>query len=203
MQKRSERVLELLKGGETLIQERLKALRITKEIQGFGNSISTSSSPSSASSAGSSVFILDSSSTPNSLSSPTSNLTWSESDVHTEDDLSPWVVEGEESRKNFGSPSGNIDIPLRKNGQEEEEDLVRTHIWNSSSFVQETGSLIEDEDEEERKRKGKFSGSFMSGLCSKLGISPRGNGKKFGLVNASSNHDAEIKKKINRQFSVG
>ncbi|XP_022761152.1 epsin-3 [Durio zibethinus] len=51
MQKRSDRVLELLEGGETLRLARLKALKITKEIQGFG---STTTSPSSASSSDSS-----------------------------------------------------------------------------------------------------------------------------------------------------
>ncbi|XP_028070270.1 epsin-2 [Camellia sinensis] len=53
MRKLSERILNLLQGGETLKQARLKALKITKEIQGFGNlmvSPSTSSSSSSSSS---------------------------------------------------------------------------------------------------------------------------------------------------------
>ncbi|CBI23661.3 unnamed protein product, partial [Vitis vinifera] len=51
MQKKSEKIIDLLRGGETLKEARFKALKITKEIQGFGNYMA---SPSSSSSSGSS-----------------------------------------------------------------------------------------------------------------------------------------------------
>ncbi|XP_039048761.1 epsin-3 [Hibiscus syriacus] len=54
MQKRSDNVLELLQGGESLRQARLKALKTSKEIKGFGNSATTSPSSSSSSSSDSS-----------------------------------------------------------------------------------------------------------------------------------------------------
>ncbi|XP_057958501.1 uncharacterized protein LOC131151264 [Malania oleifera] len=47
MQKKSERVLKLLVGGETLRNARLNSLKITKEIEGFGNLIVSPSSSSS------------------------------------------------------------------------------------------------------------------------------------------------------------
>ncbi|XP_061370765.1 epsin-3 [Gastrolobium bilobum] len=53
MQKLSEQILKLLEGGEALREARLKALKITNEIQGFGSSLnspSSSSSPCSSSS---------------------------------------------------------------------------------------------------------------------------------------------------------
>ena len=48
MLKLSEQILKLLQDEEALIEARLKALKITNEIQGFGSSLNspTSSSPS-------------------------------------------------------------------------------------------------------------------------------------------------------------
>jgi len=71
MQKLSNEILRLLQGGEGLKEARLKALKITTEIQGFGGSLSSpssrTSSPSSLSSdqlasPGSSSFCSSSSS---------------------------------------------------------------------------------------------------------------------------------------------
>ena len=56
MQKLSDQILKLLQGGEALIEARLKALKITNEIQGFGSSVNSSSSSSPCSSPGSSSF---------------------------------------------------------------------------------------------------------------------------------------------------
>ncbi|CAJ2628133.1 unnamed protein product [Trifolium pratense] len=53
MQKLSNEILKLLQGGEDLKQARLKALKITNEIQGFGSSLN---SPSSSTSSPNSLF---------------------------------------------------------------------------------------------------------------------------------------------------
>ncbi|KAF5736742.1 putative ENTH/VHS family protein [Tripterygium wilfordii] len=54
MEKRAENILELLRGGEPLKEARLKALKITREIQGFGNFTPSPNSSSSSSSSTSS-----------------------------------------------------------------------------------------------------------------------------------------------------
>ncbi|XP_062165979.1 epsin-3 [Alnus glutinosa] len=53
MKKKSDEILRLLGGGEKLKEARLKALRVTKEIQGFGGSMTSSPSSSTPSSSSS------------------------------------------------------------------------------------------------------------------------------------------------------
>ncbi|XP_065864494.1 probable serine/threonine-protein kinase PIX13 [Euphorbia lathyris] len=74
MQKRSENVVQLLNGGIALKEARLKALKITKGIQGFGNVVTspTSTSPSSSDSSRSSVSSSFFSYSPSSTTSRTS-----------------------------------------------------------------------------------------------------------------------------------
>lgn len=74
MQKLSNEILKLLQGGESLNEARLKALKITNEIQGFGSSVN-SNSPSSILSASplSSEFASPAGSSSSSSFSPTSN----------------------------------------------------------------------------------------------------------------------------------
>ncbi|KAG9445711.1 hypothetical protein H6P81_011839 [Aristolochia fimbriata] len=93
MRKKSERILELLLHGRLLKEERLKALRLSREIQGFGNMIisapSSTGSPSAAStmtttspfSSDRSCFDSESSekSSPTSTGECSSSHTWEES----------------------------------------------------------------------------------------------------------------------------
>ncbi|CAL5347454.1 unnamed protein product [Camellia sinensis] len=163
MRKLSERILNLLQGGETLKQARLKALKITKEIQGFGNlmvSPSTSSSSSSSSSemSGTSSFGSCSSSSPS----------WNEIvDETNKYDQHPTtkqaIAQGQIQDKKFSNPMGN-------------KNIDGSHVWNCPP-IEETGSLLDSEDENEEKEK---SHGFISGICSKLvGNSP----SKYNVLN--------------------
>lgn len=122
MRKRSERVLELLKGGDVLKQERLHALKITNQIQGFGNnalspcSSSLSSSPSSSRVSNCSSFgSFSSSSTP----------TWNEADEYCK--FSDILKEK---------------IPAKPKSE-------ASHLWDPCAPIEEKDSLLNCEDEEE------------------------------------------------------
>ncbi|XP_068651405.1 uncharacterized protein [Aristolochia californica] len=117
MRKKSERILELLLHGRLLKEERLKALRLSNEIQGFGNLIisppSYSSSPSasstittntpfsSSSSSAPTSFDSESSekSSPKSKSESASSHTWDESVEETGSLLDEDREAGRESNK--------------------------------------------------------------------------------------------------------
>ncbi|KAL3507618.1 hypothetical protein ACH5RR_033000 [Cinchona calisaya] len=147
MQKRSDRILQLLQGGEILRKERLKALKITNEIKGFGNlMISPSSSPLSCGTSLESVSSLSSSS---------------------------------------GTSSALSEI----------DD--RSHDHN----VDENGALLDIFEQENSEEEEKPT-SFMSGICSKLGISPRGFGKKVLFTRVPNDADSSRIKKMQRQFSI-
>lgn len=159
MRKRSERVLELLKGGDVLKQERLHALKITNQIQGFGNnalspcSSSSSSSPSSSRVSNCSSFgSFSTSSTP----------TWNEAEEF-----------------------GNIDILKEKIPAKPKFEA--SHLWDPCAPIEEKDSLLNCEDDEEAEEglhnydgnvyeyndSSKYGdqrlSGFLSGIRSKLG----------------------------------
>ncbi|KAF2313996.1 hypothetical protein GH714_021398 [Hevea brasiliensis] len=180
MQKRSEHVLELLGGGETLKDARFKALKITKEIQGFGNSPSSpcsSTSPSSAASESSRTSSFGSYSTTSSIFNETLSF--------TKEDIDNCEIKDHKTT----SPTSS-------------KELEGSHVWDCSP-IQEMGSLMDSEDddnEEEEKQDG-----LINGICSKLvGIS---HSRKFHgekeLFRSVSDVGRPIKKKYDRQFSVG
>lgn len=68
-----------------------------------------------------------------------------------------------------------------------------------SEIDEETSSLLNVKDETSKEEEK--PASFISGICSKLGISPRSIGKKVTFNSVSNNADTRIKK-MQRQFSI-
>ncbi|CAL0321124.1 unnamed protein product [Lupinus luteus] len=183
VQKLSDQVLKLLEGGENLRQARLKALRLTTEIQtGFGSSVnspsSSSSSPSFEASPGSSSFCSFST---NSSTPPTP--TFMDSNEHL-------ILNKHDLNKdsNIVFRSKNVD---------------KNHIWDGRVGDQERDILVNSDDEKVDKPKGFVSGIYskivgngdIGGSCEKIGyfrcVSDVGNGTK-----------GNNKKKFDRQNSL-
>ncbi|KAF8392172.1 hypothetical protein HHK36_022514 [Tetracentron sinense] len=193
MQKKSEGILSLLSGGEILEEARLKALKITKEIQGFGNLlVSPSSGTSRTSSFGSSSF---GSSSFGSYS--TNNSIWNET----------------EEFKKHGQPSPTKEHIENywKGGLLEEkpstfpaikENVEGSHLWDCPP-IQENGSLLDPEKEEDCEEEEE-KGGLIGGICSKLGInSPLRCDDKKVAFRSLSDVGKVMKKKMDRQFSIG
>ncbi|WRX20910.1 ENTH domain - like 2 [Theobroma cacao] len=183
MQKRSDKVLELLGGGDTLREARLKALKITKEIQGFG---STTTSPSSASSS-------SYSSRASSFGSYSS--TWN--DISELDKFETQILPTKEPVQHYSE--GGIQEEKTPEFPSENENFSRLHLWDCPP-IQEKGSLLESEGEEDEKSDG-----FISGICSKLvGNSPskRATGQKVALIRSISDAGKVTKNRFGRQYSL-
>lgn len=202
VQRVSEEVLKLLEGGQTLKQARLKALKITKEIQGFGNPTmvvspnSALSPPSSASSSSSSTR------TPFSATS----FTWNDTKIQ-QLVLSPKVeaverysqggirdVDDNEKDHSLWFPPGN------------ENNVEGKHTWTCPR-IGEKGSLLEEE-EDEVGEESENRGYLVSGTVyySKIeDTKTPGSGhdqvEKVGFRSISDVGKA-MKKKFNRQFSL-
>ncbi|KAI8004729.1 Epsin-3 [Camellia lanceoleosa] len=186
MQKLSERILNLLQGGETLKQARLKALKITKEIQGFGN-LMVSPSASSSSSSSSSEMSGTSSFGSCSTSSPAWNEIVDETNKYDQHPTTKQAIaQGQIQDKKFSNPMGN-------------KNIDGSHVWNCPP-IEETDSLLDSEDENEEKEK---SHGFIRGICSKLvGNSPsKYNGEKVSFRSISDVGMLTRKNKIDCQFS--
>ncbi|KAA8527779.1 hypothetical protein F0562_035352 [Nyssa sinensis] len=183
MQKKSDRILELLQGGETLRQARLKALKITKEIQGFGGS-TASPSPSSSSET----------SQPSSFGSNiTSSSAWSETGELNKHGESPASKEAKENHLQRGTRDGKPAIVPNNR-----KNVEGSHLWDCPP-IEEAGSLLNPEDDDEEKPNG-----LISGICSKLaGLSPsKCNGEKVAF-RSFSDVGKVTRKKMDRQFSIG
>ncbi|KAL8104891.1 epsin-3 [Apium graveolens] len=194
MRKRSERVLELLKGGDVLKQERLHALKITNQIQGFGNNTlspcsSSSSSPSSSRASNCSSF--------GSFSTSTTPI-WNEADEFSKFD----VLKDK--------------IPAKPK-------FEASHLWDPSAPIEEKDSLLDDCNDEEEAEEGlhnyeedvyedddnnqygdqRVSG-FFSGIRSKFGnVSPVGrsdHSERVAFRCISDVGRAKVKR-TERQFS--
>lgn len=159
MRKSSKRVLELLKRGETLIQARLNAINTSKEIQGFGN-ISISSPLSLSSSSLSSMLPDSPESSRSSICNPNSATNSNSGDSN--------LAWSEDNQLAYNECDDDDDDPSQPSS------AGRGDVGESSSY-----SIEVEEDERKgegkEKEKGKQSGSFVDGLCSKLGISPKGS----------------------------
>lgn len=203
MQKKSERILELLQGGDTLKQARLKAIRITNEIQGFGNMMASppsSSSPSSSRTSQSSSL----------ASYSTTTSTWND----IEDGLSKFDLSKKSgiiehySKGGRGEEKASANLNAKKNFGE-------SHIWDSCTRIfEEKGSLINCEEEEEQEMDEDNDNDdnkdyerphhFLSGARSRLVcVSPlgRNNSAKFEFKSLSDVHKVK-EKKMERQFSL-
>ncbi|KAI3973036.1 hypothetical protein MKX01_019694 [Papaver californicum] len=114
MEKKSERVLKLLKGGELLKSARLKALKISKEIKGtsFGSYSLTSS-------------------------------VWNESEDYSSkrvekshmENCSPRVIHSEEGTHIWNSPIQEAGSLLDPDDEEDEEKINNSFIWDNGKAV--------------------------------------------------------------------
>lgn len=187
MQKRAENILKLLGGGQTLKEARLKALRITNEIQGFGSAMASPSSstysPSSSEASRSSIGSY----------STTNSITWND-------------VNDQLNKQEHASPSKAAAITKYSLGgiHEDKPNTHRDnsfqgfHLWDSPP-VEESGSLLDVDGDENEESNGLFKG-----ICSKLAaISPKksntGDHKKT-LRSFSDNH-RNVRKTYGHQYS--
>lgn len=199
MRIKADQILKLLQGGVILREARLKALKITNEIQGFG---SLDSPPSASSSS--------SSSEPHSGSSFCSFSSSSSTPAYI-DSLS-------EFSKNPFSPNKETNISYSPAGTRDEKTLVfrRKHINNYSEednhlcdgpVGEEKDYLVgfDDQDgDDDEKPKEKPKG-FVNGICSKLirsGGSLKGSGEKADFRSISDVGNKGNKKKLQRQHSL-
>lgn len=176
MQKRSENIQKLLEGGETLREARLKALRLTNEIQGFGSTSSPSSSSSSPSSSSevSSFGSYSTSSTDviGNLPSPTKQLA-------TENYMKGDDTHSSQSRGHFGN----------------------LHVWDCPP-PEENGSLLEYGNDESVKRESFFTGIF-SKFTDISPLKTYDNAKTKPTYRSISDVGQSLKKKYDRQYSLG
>ncbi|XP_010265044.1 PREDICTED: epsin-3 [Nelumbo nucifera] len=182
MQKKSERILELLGGGEALKEARHKALKITKEIKGFGNSVFPPDQSSSTSSSRTSSFGSHSSNSPR----------WYDlEELSPHEPLSPTKNLGESSSEGSRLPS---EKPTTFPGAN--EDAEGSHLWNSP--VEESGnSLLNPEKEAE-------TDGVSGAVCSKFvgPSSPLNSDAKKVTLRSFSDVGKVVKKKIDRQLSI-
>ncbi|XP_039058390.1 epsin-3-like [Hibiscus syriacus] len=147
MQKRSDKVMELLQGGETLRQARLKALKTSKEIKGFGNS-TTSPSSSDSSRASNSSF-------GSSYTSPS-----------TPHDI---IIHDHQLIDKLQNPLFDLENKSLLYPTSEDESLKCLHLWDCPP-IPEKGSLLGSEYQRGEKGFQKTSDGFTTDISSKLGI---------------------------------
>ncbi|XP_048334127.2 epsin-3 [Ziziphus jujuba] len=199
MQKKSDEVLKLLGEGPTLKQARLKALKITKEIQGFGNPIS---SPNSAlSPPGSSTSTSSRTSSFGSFSTLFNN-----NHDHMSNDLPIKLVSPKKEpaaerypegviRDNVNEKDHCLWTPLSKNGNVEGK-----HLWTCPQS-EEKGSLLKGEDDDHDH--GAYE-NITNNLVSKNMYTRIDRVRNPGSHGFKSISDVgkRMKKKIDRQFSL-
>ncbi|KAF1880204.1 hypothetical protein Lal_00022333 [Lupinus albus] len=187
VQKLSDQVLKLLEGGETLRQARLKALKLTTEIQqGFGsseNSPSSLSPPFSEASPGSSSFCSFST-----TSSTTPTPTFMDSNEYLN-------KHGLNKDSNIVFRSKNVD---------------KNHIWDGPASTAQEGDILVDSDDDDDEKLDKPKG-FVSEIYSKIvgnngGDDIRGSHEKIGyfrcISSVGNGTKGTNKKKFDRQNSL-
>ncbi|KAJ0092677.1 hypothetical protein Patl1_25624 [Pistacia atlantica] len=190
MQKRAESILNLLRGGKILKEARLKAIKITNEIQGFGSDSMTASPSSSTSSAASRTSSFGSYATSNSALS----------DICDFNKLDLIPCPGKEVTTNYSQ--GGIQDEKPSSFKANNNGFEGLHLWDSPRG-EETGSLLDSEDVDIEDGEGKDG--FVSGICSKLGISPckKFDGGKVAFRTFSDMNNRSAKKRFDRQYSLG
>ncbi|KAL2325151.1 hypothetical protein Fmac_024209 [Flemingia macrophylla] len=185
MQKLSDQIVKLLHDGETLREARLKALKITNEIQGFGTTLSSPSS-SSSSSLPYSFFSSD-------PASPRSSSFYSVSTTST-----PAYTFDPNEKQQSPSIGNNIVLPQRN-----AKRVAINHVWKCPSGEEEN-VLIDagGEDGDMEKPKG-----FVSEICSKIIPSPikgdnHNNRGKIEFRCLSDVGSTVTQKKFDRQYSL-
>ncbi|KAL6292254.1 hypothetical protein ACE6H2_000396 [Prunus campanulata] len=205
MQKKSDQIQNLLGGGQPLREARLKALRITNEIQGFGSATSSpsASTPSSSSSSEASRASFASFSTTSSVWNDMNELSKgyqepSSTKLEAMESYSPGGI-----CNDYDNKTCNFLASTSENSEGQ--------LWGCPP-IQEKGSLLESEDEEDADAddyddleyfEKAPDGNFISGMFSKLvNISPpRAHGKKVGFRSVSD-VGREGKKRFDRQYSL-
>lgn len=175
MKQKSQKLLRLLTDEAHLAEERLKALKISKEIQGFGNLIlspSASSTPSSSSS--SSKFSRTLSFGSNySCDSPA----WTRQELHSNS-----------LDSHFASPRAP------------ENKLEEIHLWDSP--IEENGSLI-DNKSKDLLLKENSPRSWSKGFSRILGSTIQSAKDKASALRSLSDIGRATMKRIDRQLSLG
>nr|GMD21826.1 epsin-3 [Ipomoea batatas] len=178
MQRKSERILNLLQDDNALKQARLKSQRISGEIHGFGSS--TPPPPPSPSSTSSS----SSSSWPSSFGS---NSTTSSS--FSDDTEDPNKDSLDDTDLTAISPTAIIARP------DEKPSPSWTHFYNRK----EKESLLVNVEDNEEEEGDKEDANLLSKLCSRLGVSPRGH--QYRNHSFKRLDDVREKRMLLRQFS--
>ncbi|KAF9605690.1 hypothetical protein IFM89_018033 [Coptis chinensis] len=189
-QKKSERILKLLRGGEFFKEARLKALKVTKEIKGFGNllaspSSSSPSTPSSASSFGNSGTSFGSYST-------NSTPKWTDSDDFNKQEFQhnkDYFTEHSSHGELLKSKSHTLDDAMNEN-------LKKLHLWDYRP-MEETGSLLDSKEKGKEEMKDQRQG-LLDGIRSRLA-----GGGSPSKLRSISDVGKGMKKKFDRQFSMG
>lgn len=201
MQRKSEEILKLLGGRNTTLKEaRLRALKVTREIQGFGRSTASPSSTSSSSSATSESSRTNSNSSFGSFSTNGITSTSNEIEKVPENELINPIT----TKELVGSYShGGI--------YNEEDDMLPSlcgnveglHLWDSPS-IQEKGSFLEGEEDngDEEYEKEKDINGFVGGIFSKLTSTFSPSSRDYHGFRSVSDVGRVTKKKYNRQFSL-
>lgn len=177
MQKLSDQIVKLLQDGEALTEARLKALKITNEIHGFGSSVN---SPSS------SPYSLSSDASPGSSSFYSISTT----PAHIFDSIDQLNKSQMGNDSNIVTPPRNV------------KHVTKNHLWKRLSGEEKHVLIDSDEDEDLEKPKG-----FVSEFCSKIiGTSPiRGennNREKIEFRCVSDVGKKVPQKKFDRQYSL-
>ncbi|XP_073102522.1 clathrin interactor EPSIN 1 isoform X2 [Elaeis guineensis] len=186
MQIKSERILKLLSDQKQLQEARSKALKISKEIQGFGNLIvspssSSSSTPSSSKTCRTSFF------SSYSLDSPT----WNGEDDQSKQVQHHAAANGISEDLEQGSPKKCTVDPML------DKEVQRLHLWESP--IEDDGSLLDATNQDKEGESDDRSG----GICSRL----FGTANQFVRDNnvtgfrSLSDVGMVMKKKIDRQLS--
>ncbi|KAM5553195.1 epsin-3 [Rosa sericea] len=206
MQKKSDQILILLRGGPTLREARFKALKLTNEIQGFRGSVSSPSPSSTPSSAYSETPRASSFSSFSTTSSVWNELNNELSKFH---EPSTTKSEAMESYSQGGLRDTDDDHDHYKNTSNfpaPSESREGSHLWNCPP-IEEKGSLLEseEEDDEDDDKYYEKEDGILSGIYSKLvNLSPtRGNGPHGNIrFRSVSDVGRELrKKKLDRQSS--
>ncbi|MED6113771.1 hypothetical protein PIB30_073983 [Stylosanthes scabra] len=188
MLKLSDHILKLLEGGAVLNEARLKALKITNEIQGYG----ISSSPTSSSSP----------SWPSSPCSPQGPLQFRSFSTPTTP--TPSYFDNINSSKKINNRKSSFSPPPTQQIRKEDHGNNNMHVWgggNDDGVVDQERDVLIDDDDDRKLEKPK---GFVSGICSKI-IGGSGDPKVGGFIRCLSDvggRRREVKKKYNRQSSL-
>ncbi|XP_022924778.1 epsin-3-like isoform X2 [Cucurbita moschata] len=169
MHKKSQSILQLLKGGQTLKESRLRALKITREIQGFGSSSSPSTSSSILSPNFSPSFSFASTRT-SSFGSYSTTLSPAWSDLHEGNNFENSPSPDDAFESHIWGRKGNDNNSTEKNFT-----IKGQQLWECP-LIEEDESLLDPEDEEKKPT------SLLNEVCTKLvALSPTSlEGAGFG-----------------------